>query len=161
MISIKPYGPLFRVVPHMEWTDKRGTITTVMHEDAWCAAFGGGIPTRWAQENVVVEHRNVFRGLHAHDCWKLIHVPYGRIFLGVVNPATKEGWAFDLWPSSSQILIPPDFANGHLVLSDVAVFSYFWSKPYEQCIQKSYHWKDFFIAWPKTDGEWILSERDE
>jgi dTDP-4-dehydrorhamnose 3,5-epimerase len=62
----------------------------------------------------------------------------------------------------NQILIPPGFANGHLVMSDFGIFSYKQSTLYGGAS------KQFTVRWddPKVGIEWpinnpILSSRDK
>ena len=60
-----------------------------------------------------------------------------------------------------QVLIPPKFGNGHLVLSEMAIFHYKQSTYYNQKGQFTYVWNDpkLDIRWPIKDP--ILSKRDE
>jgi dTDP-4-dehydrorhamnose 3,5-epimerase len=58
--------------------------------------------------------------------------------------------------------IPPGFAHGFLVLSDVAEFVYkatdFYAPQYERCIL--WNDRDLGIDWPISGHEPILSEKD-
>jgi len=78
--------------------------------------------------------KNVLRGLHGDSTtWKLIDCPQGIIYVAVVNcnPYDKnfgqwEGIYLDQQESrvGKQILVPPMFGLGHVVLSDEAIFHY-------------------------------------
>jgi len=59
------------------------------------------------------------------------------------------------------VLIPPWHGNGHLVLSDLAIFHYKQSSYYDPKRQFTYVWNDprLGIKWPIKDP--ILSERDK
>jgi dTDP-4-dehydrorhamnose 3,5-epimerase len=59
-----------------------------------------------------------------------------------------------------QVLIPPRFGNGHLVLSDTAIFHYKQSTYYNRAGQFTVLWNDpaLGIWWPVGDP--ILSRRD-
>lgn len=179
MIEISPHGRIWTVKPHFQHHDERGSIYQLENIREWVAALGresetGGLkgfghyflPSAWRQENVIVEHRDALRGLHAHDCWKLVSIPYGRVFFAVVDPRTAESWTFDIstLPGDDifQVLVPPDFANGHLVRSRVAVFHYLWSKSYEVSAGANYSYDSFGIDWPMpTGGNYIMSKKDK
>ena len=75
--------------------------------------------------------KNVLRGLHGDEkTWKLISCPYGKFLLVVVN-CVKKSKDYLKWKSwilshqnGVQILVPPNYANGHLCLSDKCLFHY-------------------------------------
>ena len=114
--------------------------------------------------------KNVLRGLHGDDkTWKLVSCPYGEFLLVVVNcvKKSKDYLKFKSWVLSHknglQILIPPNFANGHLCLSDKCLFHYKLS--YKGSYLDAN--KQFSIRWndPKIKIKWpikkpILSLRD-
>jgi len=60
----------------------------------------------------------------------------------------------------SQVLIPPKFGNGHLVLTESAIFHYKQSSQYNRESQFTIKWDDpdFNLWWPIKNP--ILSERD-
>jgi dTDP-4-dehydrorhamnose 3,5-epimerase len=60
-----------------------------------------------------------------------------------------------------QVLIPPKFGNGHLVLSDQAIFHYKQSTYYNRVGQFTLMWDDprLNIPWPVKNP--ILSKRDQ
>ena len=60
-----------------------------------------------------------------------------------------------------QILVPPKFVNGHLVLSRRAIFHYKQNTYYNPKGQFTILWDDpdYNIKWPTIDP--ILSKRDE
>ena len=115
--------------------------------------------------------KNVLRGLHGdYKTWKLVSCPYGKFLLVVVdfNRNSKNFLKWKSWTLSHkngvQILIPPNYANGHLCLSNECLFHY----------KLSYHGlyidaKDqFSLRWndPKINIKWgiknpILSSRDK
>jgi dTDP-4-dehydrorhamnose 3,5-epimerase len=87
--------------------------------------------------------------------------------LAVVN-YDKESPQYRQWETfilsernCQQVLVPPKFANGHLVLSDRAVFSYKQSTYYSGGTQFTVKWNDpeVGIWWPVKEP--ILSKRDE
>jgi dTDP-4-dehydrorhamnose 3,5-epimerase len=123
-------------------------------------------------DKVAMSNFGVLRGLHTDKSWKLITCLYGTIQLVVVNYSKNSddylSWTDFILNSSEKeklsILVPPGFLNGHLVLSENAVFHYKWS--YEGDYpdvkdQQSVFWSD-----PKIGINWlidnpILSERDK
>lgn len=123
-------------------------------------------------DKIATSKKHVLRGLHTDKSWKLISCLHGKIQLVVVN-FNKENSEYLSWTDyildaanneKLSILVPPGFLNGHLVLSDKAVFHYKWSYQGEYPDvkdQKSVYWTD-----PKIGINWlvdnpILSERDK
>ncbi len=126
------------------------------------------IDVDFVQDDYSISTKNVLRGLHGDkETWKLITCPYGKLYLVVVNciddsPAFGQWEAFTLSDRNHrQVLIPPGFGNGHLILSDRAIFAYKQSTYYNPETQFSYRWDDprFKIWWPIKNP--ILSRRDE
>ncbi len=127
-----------------------------------------GININFIQDDYSISVRNVLRGLHGDtETWKLITCPYGKIYVVVVN-CLEGSEEFGRWEAfvlsdrnHQQVLIPPNFGNGHLVLSDVAIFAYKQTSYYHPSGQFSYKWNDprFNIWWPISNP--ILSKRDE
>jgi len=110
--------------------------------------------------------------LHTDKSWKLITCLYGKIQLVVVNFINENSeylsWTDYILDAESDqklsILVPPGFLNGHLVISDKAVFHYKWS--YEGDYPDVKDQKSVFWADPKIGINWlvdnpILSERDK
>jgi dTDP-4-dehydrorhamnose 3,5-epimerase len=108
------------------------------------------------------------RGLHGDAVtWKLISCLYGKIYLVVVN-WDKTSSQYCKWESfvlseknMKQILVPPKFAIGHLVLSEKAIFHYKQSSYYDRASQFTLLWNDpqLNIWWPVRNP--ILSRRDQ
>ena len=99
--------------------------------------------------------------------WKLITCLYGRFYLVVVN-CDKDSEHFGRWQSfvlseynRHQVLVPPKYGNGHLVLSDRAIFHYKQSTYYDPSRQFTYKWNNprLNIWWPVRAP--ILSRRDD
>ena len=115
--------------------------------------------------------KNVLRGLHGDKkTWKLISCPYGKFFLVVVN-CVKSSKNYLKWKSyilshknGLQVLVPPNYANGHLCLSKECLFHYKLSyKGAYVDINKQFslRWND-----PKLKIKWkiknpIISTRDK
>jgi len=103
--------------------------------------FRGAIWTTWEKKNwpdidfihdkFSISKKDVLRGLHGdRKTWKLVTCVYGKIFQVVVDarPFSKTYLEWDSWyldaDNRKQILIPPNFANGFLCLSDECVYHY-------------------------------------
>ncbi|MDO8496734.1 MAG: dTDP-4-dehydrorhamnose 3,5-epimerase family protein [bacterium] len=128
-----------------------------------------GISTRPVEWNFTSSPKNALRGLHGDSQnWKLVFCSHGKVYFVVLNyneasPQYGHWQHFILTPEDClQILVPPKFGIGHLVLSDLALFHYGQSVGYvgmeNQFVIK---WNDprFNISWPVTKGL-LLSERD-
>lgn len=142
--------------------DHRGSYIESYNIAAYTAA---GIPQLFVQDDFSVSRKNVLRGIHGDTkTWKLVSCPFGQIFLVVVDPYTKQWYCKGLGDlRNEQVLIPPYYGNGHLVLSDKAVFHYKQTTYYEEVEQFTIAWNDpeYGIGWPLIEGvEPILSRRD-
>ena len=145
--------------------DHRGEYVETYNKKEYKAV---GIKYDFVQDDYSRSTKNVLRGIHGdEETCKLISCPYGKFYLVVVD-CRKSSKDFGKWQSfvlsdknKNQILIPPGFGNGHLVLSDEVIFHYKQSAYYNSSGQFSYRWDDtkFKIWWPIKDP--ILSRRDE
>ena len=93
------------------------------------------------QDDISISKKNVLRGIHGDKkTWKLISCLYGEFQLIVVNNDIKskeyKKWTSFILNSKNkiQILIPPSFGNGHLVLSDKCIFHYKQNTEYDRSI---------------------------
>jgi dTDP-4-dehydrorhamnose 3,5-epimerase len=145
--------------------DHRGEYVETYNERDYRAA---GIDVAFNQDDYSISTKNVLRGLHGDaETWKLITCPYGKLYLVVVN-CVESSPNFGKWEAfvlsdrnHRQVLIPPNYGNGHMVLSDQAMFAYKQSAYYNPKTQFSYKWDDplFNIWWPIRNP--IISRRDE
>ncbi len=121
-------------------------------------------------DKVSISRQNVLRGLHGDSkSFKLITCLAGEVLLVVVDnrPESKNYLKWDSIILTSknrkQVLVPPMFANGHLILSNEATFYYKWSYDGDYPDVKD----QFTLKWndPKIGIHWpiskpILSKRD-
>jgi dTDP-4-dehydrorhamnose 3,5-epimerase len=140
--------------------DYRGELYTLFKQEEHELVFN--------HDKVSVSKQNVLRGLHGDSkAWKLITCLAGEIYLVVVDnrPSSDTYLTWDsiilTGKNRKQVLVPPMFANGHLVLSSEATFFYKWSYPGDYPDVKdqfSLNWKDpkINIVWPAENP--ILSE---
>jgi len=127
-----------------------------------------GISVSFVQDDFSASTKNVLRGIHGDsETWKLVFCPKGKFYLIVVN-CDESSPNFGKWESfvlsehnHMQVLIPPKYGNGHLVLSEEAIFQYKQSAYYNPSAQFSFRYDDprFNIWWPVKNP--ILSRRDE
>ena len=105
--------------------------------------------------------QNVLRGLHGDEkTWKLITCVFGEVFFVVVgNRSNSDSYLnWDSWILSDsnrlQVLVPPRFVNGHLVLSETAVFHY------QMIFEGKYNDidKQFTLRWndPMINIDWLI-----
>lgn len=126
-----------------------------------------GVDIDFVQDDIAVSKKDVLRGLHGDDVtWKLVSCLYGEFYLVVLNydvdsPQYGQWESFILSADNRyQVLIPPKHVNGHLILSEHAMFHYKQSTYYNRERQHTVMWNDkqFDIWWPIPNP--ILSERD-
>ena len=151
--------------PPTVFEDFRGTYVEIYNEQLYGAA---GIAVKFVQDDISVSSRHVLRGIHGDaETWKLVSCLQGKFYLAVVNndPASPqyrhwEGFALSE-QNRLQVLIPPKFGNGHVVLSEQAIFHYKQTTYYNRAGQFTLLWNDptLGIWWPIKNP--IVSQRDE
>jgi len=126
-----------------------------------------GIDMPFVQDDISVSDRHVLRGLHGDaTTWKLISCLFGKFYLVVVNndpdsPQFRRWASFVLSDQNRrQVLVPPKFGNGHLVLSDRAIFHYKQTTYYDRAGQFTILWNDpgLGLWWPVPEP--LVSRRD-
>jgi len=155
--------PEIKIFQPDSFEDYRGELYTIFNQDEHKLVFN--------HDKVAVSRQHVLRGIHGDaKATKLITCLSGAIYLVVVDNR-PESSNYLKWDSiilnennKRQVLVPPGFGNGHLVLSESATFFYKWSYEGEYPDVKdqfSINWRD-----PKVNIHWpidnpILSERDK
>jgi dTDP-4-dehydrorhamnose 3,5-epimerase len=127
-----------------------------------------GITCSFVQDDISISSQNVLRGIHGdNETWKLISCMFGKFYFVVVNCDT-ESPNFGKWQSFTlsdknrwQVLVPPKYGNGHLVMSSMTIFHYKQTTYYNPKGQFTYAWNDprLNIWWPIKNP--IISRRDE
>jgi dTDP-4-dehydrorhamnose 3,5-epimerase len=152
------------ITPPTNYEDFRGSYLEIYNHDLYQEA---GITQDFIQDDISTSRQGVLRGIHGDEkTWKLISCLYGSFYLVVVNnnPSSEEfkkSISFTLSDRNRlQILVPPKFGNGHLVLSKEAIFHYKQTTNYDRSSQFTIKWNDpdYLIWWPTTNP--ILSQRD-
>ncbi|MDI6736312.1 MAG: dTDP-4-dehydrorhamnose 3,5-epimerase [bacterium] len=130
-----------------------------------------GIRENFVQDNYSKSAKNVLRGLHYQKVpksqGKLVQCLKGKIYDVSVDirkgATTYRQWnAIELSEENCHILyIPPGFAHGFLVLSDIAEVIYKCTEEYSSEDERGIIWNDpdIGIKWPIRNP--ILSERDK
>jgi dTDP-4-dehydrorhamnose 3,5-epimerase len=151
--------------PPTVFEDFRGTYVELYNRELYKHA---GIEVDFVQDDISVSSKHVLRGIHGDaETWKLISCLYGKFYFVVVN-CDKGSPQFGKWQSfvlsdenHLQVLVPPKHGNGHLVLSEKAIFHYKQSSSYNPQGQFTYKWDDplLKIWWPVKSP--LVSQRDE
>jgi dTDP-4-dehydrorhamnose 3,5-epimerase len=153
-----------KIIP-TTFEDHRGSYLEIYNKDFM---EENRINIDFIQDDISVSSKNVLRGIHGDNkTSKLISCLYGEFQLIVVNnnPESKE---YQKWKSfylsfknRIQILIPPKFGNGHLVLSDLAIFHYKQNTQYDRNSQFTIKWNDPIYKFEWKSKNPILSNRDQ
>jgi dTDP-4-dehydrorhamnose 3,5-epimerase len=155
--------PEVKIYQPDSFEDYRGELYTLFKQEEHELVFN--------HDKVSVSRQNVLRGMHGDSkSWKLITCLSGVVYLVVIDNR-PESSNYLKWDSivlsetnRKQVLVPPMFANGHLVLSSQATFFYKWSYLGDYPDVKD----QFTLKWndPKINIHWpidnpILSNRDK
>ena len=129
----------------------------------------GGIAATFVQDNHSYSVRDTLRGLHAQrqrPQGKLVRVIRGAIF-DVAVDIRRGSPTFLRWVGATlsgenfrQLYVPPGFAHGFCVMSDIAEVEYKCTELYQPSDELCIIWNDPAIAidWPVAAP--LLSERD-
>ena len=142
-----------KVYKNRSFRDKRGYYWT-----SWKKNLIKNL--EFGHDKFSLSKKNVLRGLHGDKkTWKLISCPYGKFFLVVVN-CNKNSRDYLKCKSytlshknGKQVLVPPNYANGHYCLSNECLFHYklaYKGKYADVEQQFSLRWDDtrLNIRWP-------------
>lgn len=146
--------------------DERGFFTETFSTRA---VEGSGIPFEFVQDNHSRSTLGVLRGMHYQlrsPQGKLVHVARGRIFdvaldIRVGSPHFGRWFGAELDDENlTSLWIPPGFAHGFCVLSDVADVIYKCTALYDPSDDRGVAWNDpeFGIDWPIANP--VVSEKD-
>jgi dTDP-4-dehydrorhamnose 3,5-epimerase len=153
------------IKPPTIFEDFRGHYVETYNERLYREA---GIDQHFIQDDISVSRRHVLRGIHGDDkTWKLISCLQGSFYMVVVNNDPQSS-QYRKWTSFTlsdtnrlQVLVPPKFGNGHVVMSEQAIFHYKQTTDYDRSGQFTLIWNDpaLNIWWPVQDP--IVSLRDQ
>lgn len=146
--------------------DDRGYFYESFQAERYKAA---GISENFVQDNCSRSTKGVLRGLHFQKKkpqGKLVTVTNGEVF-DVAVDLRPHSETFGEYHSiiltgenKLQFYVPPGFAHGFLVLSDIADFQYKCTDYYDPLDESGLFWNDLQIGinWPETNP--ILSAKD-
>jgi len=154
------------VIEPQVFGDTRGFFLETFREDLF---YEAGIKERFVQDNHSRSRRGVLRGLHyqlIQPQGKLVRVARGAVFdvavdVRVGSPTFGQWYGVTLDAESMRMVyVPPGFAHGFVVLSDVADFIYKCTDYYHPESEQGILWSDpgIGIEWPITDVS--LSAKD-
>jgi len=152
------------ITPPVMHEDFRGTNTEIYNNKIYRES---GINNNFILDSVSTSRKHVLRGLHGDGhTTKIISCLHGSFYYIIVNndpesPQYKKWISLTLSSQNRlQVLIPPKFGNGHLVMSNHVVFHYKLDAYYDRTSQFTISWNDpsYEFWWPIKDP--ILSERD-
>lgn len=159
-----PLAKVKLITPPTNFEDFRGSYVELYNRDLYHAA---GIDQEFLQDDISTSSRHVLRGIHGDaKTWKLVSCLYGKFYLVVLDldddsPTCGQWTGFTLSDSNRlQVLIPPRHGNGHVVMSETAIFHYKQTTHYDRAGQFTVRWDDprYSIFWPVQAP--ILSLRD-
>ena len=146
--------------------DERGFFMESFHRQKFAAA---GIDVEFVQDNHSRSCAGVLRGLHyqfAHPQGKLVRAVRGSIF-DVAVDLRRSSPTFGRWhgcelteANRRQMYIPPGFAHGFCVTSDVAEVLYKCTELYHPADERTLLWNDpvLGIDWPVASP--VVSAKD-
>jgi dTDP-4-dehydrorhamnose 3,5-epimerase len=146
------------------YTDLRGDLLTLWNRDYF------NPPMDFKHDKISTSSQYVLRGMHGDNkSWKLTSCLHGEMYFVVVDNRIDSP-NYLKWDSiilddktRKQVLTPPNFAIGFMVLSDIALLHYKWAYPgnYPD-VDKQFtlKWNDpkINISWPIENP--LLSLRD-
>ena len=131
------------------------------------------LPTEFVQDNHSRSEQGVLRGLHYQTKktqGKLVRVTQGEVF-DVAVDMRRDSPHFGEWvgivlseENKKMFWVPPGFAHGFYVMSDIADFQYKCTDFYAPEFEQSLLWNDpdLAIEWPLVDGKPpSLSDKDK
>ena len=159
--------PEAKIIEPRVFSDARGFFYESWNQHA---LLNAGLDIHFVQDNHSRSICNVLRGLHyqiRHPQGKLVRVVVGEVF-DVAVDLRKSAPTFGQWvgvvlsaENKRMLWVPPGFAHGFAVRSEVAEFLYkvtdYWSAEHERTLL----WNDPALAidW-HIEGEPIMTDKD-
>ena len=167
MKIIKTKLPGVLIIEPKVFGDQRGFFMETWNQATFSEK---GINEKFVQDNLSFSRKGVLRGLHFQNPngqGKLVSVLEGEVFDVAVDIRSGSS-TFGQWVSCTlssenkrQFYIPPGFAHGFCVTSEVALFSYKCTEFYSPLAEGCVLWNDpdLDIPWPVSNPE--LSTKDQ
>jgi dTDP-4-dehydrorhamnose 3,5-epimerase len=152
--------PGVRMLEFEPFTDERGFFYETYNRRTFA---GLSIDLTFVQDNHSRSRRDVIRGLHYQGPggpqWRLVRCPVGEIYdvivdLQVGSPTFGQWMGYTLSAQNMrQLLIPPAYAHGFAVISEVAEVQYKCSGLHDGEAERalSFADPDLGITWPVSD----------
>lgn len=150
--------------------DQRGFFMEIYKKPVF---FKNDIDVDFVQDNFSRSVKGTLRGLHyqlePHAQGKLVRVFKGNVY-DVAVDIRRHSNTFGQWvgvelseDNKKAMYIPPGFAHGFYVLSDIAEFTYKCTSIYAPEAERGISWNDpdLDIKWPIDKNALILSEKDK
>ncbi|MBA4163134.1 MAG: dTDP-4-dehydrorhamnose 3,5-epimerase [Erythrobacter sp.] len=149
--------------------DSRGFFLESWNRQTFVQA---GLTMDFVQDNHSRSSRGVLRGLHfqlENPQGKLVRITQGAVF-DVAVDIRRSSPHFGRWvgvelsaDNHRMLWVPPGFAHGFLVLSEMADFLYKCTSYYHPPSDRSLRWNDpaIGIEWPDVGLAPLLSAKDE
>ena len=146
--------------------DERGFFMETWQQQRYAEA---GLPERFVQDNISQSRRGILRGLHyqyPQAQGKLVYVLQGEVYDVAVDIRVGSP-NFGRWTgvtlsgdNKRQFYVPPGFAHGFCVTSEIALFAYKCTEFYNPAVEGCVRWDDpgIGIAWPVKSPS--LSDKD-
>ena len=159
------------IISHDKYSDNRGYFKELFRKNDLEDTLGYKI--NFCQDNSVVSHKNVLRGLHYQNepnvQSKLISVIHGEILDVVVDlreTSSTYGKSFSLILSAKNnqsLFIAKGFAHGYLTLSEKAIVNYKVDNYYNKETERGIMYNDEFldINWGINEKDLIISKKDK
>jgi dTDP-4-dehydrorhamnose 3,5-epimerase len=154
--------PDVKIIEPNVFGDERGFFLETFQAERYKELVGIDLP--FVQDNHSRSAKGVLRGLHFQKTkpqGKLVRVVIGEVF-DVAVDLRKDSPTYGKWEGAilseenkRQLWIPPGFAHGFVVLSEIADFEYKCTDFYDPSDEGSLMWNDpdIGIYWPVTDEE--------
>lgn len=145
--------------------DERGFFREPWRRNEFEEALGK--PWVHVQENHAFSRKDVLRGIHIAPWDKMIYVPYGKVFIALVD-LRKDSETFgkhitlEIGDSNRvKVFMPAGIGNSYLILSEEAVYEYQVNEYYKAGEETGVMWNDseIGIEWPVKEP--ILSDKDK
>lgn len=148
--------------------DARGFFYEGYHKERYAAA---GVDVEFVQDNYSRSCRGTLRGLHyqiTQPQGKLVQVTRGEVYDVAVDLRRSSptfGVAVGVVLNEDnhrQLYVPPGFAHGFCVTTEIADFAYKCTRLYNPSDERTLKWDDpaLAIQWPNVEPR-ILSAKDE
>lgn len=170
MQVIATHIPDVKIIKPKVFGDQRGFFLETWNARDFCEKVSNA---EFVQDNHSRSKRNTLRGLHYQinqPQGKLVRCTLGKVF-DVAVDLRKSSNTFGHWvgellteENKRHLWIPPGFAHGILVLSDMADFQYKCTDYYAPHHERTIAWndEDLNIKWPLQDATSpLLSKKDE